>query len=208
MPDQPSLFEPQDAEPPTQHPDLLDADVTYFAHFFTNDDSNRLLSAVMKATPWRQETIKMYGTETPVPRLSTWHGDPGMSYTYSNIAMTPETWNEPLLEIKTAIEKETLTTFNSVLVNLYRDGADSVGWHSDDERELGAEPVIASVSFGALRKFQMRHKIDATNTYVLEPAHGSLLVMRGITQQCWKHRVPKTSRKVGQRVNLTFRTIT
>ncbi len=121
--------------------------------------------------------------------------------------MQPEPWTAPLLEIKAAVEKHTAGAFNSVLLNLYRDGDDSVAWHSDDEPELGPEPLIASVSFGATRKFQLRHQVDAARRVDLELTHGSLLVMRGPTQRCWKHQIPKTARAVDPRVNLTFRII-
>lgn len=122
--------------------------------------------------------------------------------------MEPEAWTPPHLEIKAAIERETGAVFNSVLLNLYRNGQDGVAWHSDDEPELGPEPVIASVSFGATRRFQLRHKTRKDLKHEFALTHGSLLVMRGPTQQHWDHQVPKTARPVEPRINLTFRAIT
>ena len=187
--------------------DVPDADVVFAPEFFGRADSNRLLAALDETTTWRQERVTMYGRTLPIPRLTAWHGDPGTTYTYSEIAMEPEPWTEPLLEIKAAVEQEAGGTFNSVLLNLYRDGNDSVAWHSDDEPELGVEPLIASVSLGATRSFQLRHQVDETQRIEVELTHGSLLVMRGPTQRCWKHQVPKTALDVGPRFNLTFRTI-
>lgn len=190
-----------------QRVDLEGGDVVYLRGFFSPQDSDRLLWQLDETTVWRQETFRMYGKEMPIPRLTAWYGDPGRTYTYSKIAMHPEPWTPPLREIKARIEDAAQTEFNSVLLNLYRDGRDSVGWHSDDEPELGPDPVIASVSLGATRKFQMRRTAVKQERGELELTHGSLLLMHGSTQRTWQHQVPKTSRPVDPRVNLTFRTI-
>lgn len=182
-------------------------DVTVLPEFFPSPDRDRLLDDLVETTAWRQETFKIYGKVIPIPRLSAWYGDPGKAYTYSNITMEPLPWSPPLREIRQAVEAATGAAFNSVLVNLYRDGRDGVAWHSDDEPELGPAPVIASVSFGATRTFQLRRKADKADRLQLDLPHGSLLVMRGATQHNWHHQVPKTSRPVGPRVNLTFRLI-
>ncbi len=187
--------------------DLPDADIVLVPGFLSSADAERLFVDLSATTAWRQETIKLYGRESPVPRLSAWYGDPGAAYTYSNIAMQPEPWSPPLLEIRTLVEQEAGTKFNSVLCNLYRDGRDSVAWHSDDESELGCRPVIASVSLGATRTFQLRHRAQRDLRHSTDLTHGSLLLMRGPTQRHWRHQVPKTSRSVGPRINLTFRTI-
>ena len=203
---QESLFSGSGVAPPTSRLDLPDADIEFWPDFLPSPARDRLLADLDETTAWRQETIQMYGKSIPVPRLTAWYGDPGTSYTYSKITMDPEPWTPPLSEIKTAVEVETGATFNSVLLNLYRDGGDSVAWHSDDEAELG--PVIASVSFGDTRTFQLRHASRPDLRLDVPLTHGSLLVMRGPTQLHWQHQVPKTSRRVGPRINLTFRHVT
>lgn len=186
---------------------LPDSDIVYVRDLIAADDGGRLLDEVVASSAWRQDSIKMYGREIPVPRLNAWHGDPGRTYTYSGIALEPEPWTAPLTEIRELVEVELGTSFNSVLVNLYRDGSDGVSWHSDDEPELGPAPTIASVSLGATRRFQLRHRQEPARRAALDLEHGSVLVMRGSTQRCWHHQVPKTTRQVAPRVNLTFRQI-
>lgn len=187
--------------------DLPDADVTFYPEFFSRDESDRLLVELNQTTGWRQETIERDDASLPLPRLTAWYGDPGRTYHYSNITMDPRPWTEPLLEIKTRIEQVTPSRFNSVLLNLYRDGRDGVGWHSDDELELGDRPVIGSVSFGAARLFALRHKRRRDLRVELELTHGSYLLMQGTTQRFWKHQVPRTEDLVEPRINLTFRRI-
>jgi alkylated DNA repair dioxygenase AlkB len=197
-----------DADPATPvRPDLPDADIAYWPLFFGGGDRERLLDEVVATTAWRQDSITMYGKPAPIPRLQAWYGDPGRTYTYSGIEMAPQPWTPALLEIKAAIEPVAGVTFNSVLCNRYRDGSDGVAWHSDDEPELGVNPVIASVSFGAVRPFRFRHRFDPDLVHEIDLASGSLLVMRASTQACWKHQIPKTTRSVAERVNLTFRVI-
>jgi alkylated DNA repair dioxygenase AlkB len=187
--------------------ELDGGEAIYHPAFFSPADSDRLSASLHETTVWRGETFKIYGREVPIPRLTAWHGDPGRTYTYSKIAMEPQPWTPPLLEIKASVEEAVGVRCNSVLLNLYRDGRDSVAWHSDDEPTLGADPVIASVSFGATRRFQLRRTAQKDVRRELDLVHGSLLVMRGATQRLWQHQVPKTSRPVGPRINLTFRTI-
>lgn len=200
---QPSLFEDGGA---VESPDLPDADLTYLPGFF-GSDADRLLAEVQATTAWRQDTFRIYGKEMPIPRLNAWYGEPGCVYTYSKIELDPLPWTGPLVEIKERIEPTAGGEFNSVLVNLYRDGADSVAWHSDDEPELGTRPVIASVSLGASRSFHLRHKELPDVRHRMRLEHGSLLVMRGTTQRHWQHQVPKTKASVGPRINLTYRLI-
>ncbi len=207
MSEQESLFASDAPALAAERLDLPDADVIFLPEFLRSPDRDRLLNDIDETTVWRQETFKMYGRAMPIPRLTAWYGDTGKSYTYSKIAMEPAPWSPPLMEIKEAVEAEAGTTFNSVLLNLYRDGRDGVAWHSDDEAELGQTPVIASVSLGTTRKFQLRSKTNPAVRRELELTHGSLLLMRGPTQQHWQHQVPKTSRRVSPRVNLTFRHI-
>jgi alkylated DNA repair dioxygenase AlkB len=165
-------------------------------------DASRLFEQLMALTPWRQEIATVMGRRVPIPRLTAWHGAAG--YVYSGIKMTPASWNPSLLEIKAVAEACAGHAFNSVLLNLYRDGRDSVSWHADNEPGLGRNPVIASVSLGATRRFQMKHRGRAARI-VLDLPSGSCLIMAGATQHHWLHQVPKTAQPVGPRINLTFR---
>lgn len=205
MTDQGNLF--GGAQATVERLDLADADVVFHPALLTSPDRDRLLAEIGETVIWQQEALRMYGKETPIPRLTAWYGDPGAHYTYSGIANDPAPWTSPIAEILDVVQRETDAEFNCVLLNLYRDGSDSVSWHSDDEREFGHEPVIASVSLGATRKFQFRRKADPKDRVEIELTHGSLLVMRGRTQQSWQHQIPKTARPVEPRVNLTFRKI-
>jgi alkylated DNA repair dioxygenase AlkB len=140
-----------------------------------------------------------------VPRLVAWHGDPGTAYTYSGTLHEPLPWTPVLQSIRDRVQGLTGHSFNSVLLNRYRDGRDGMGWHADDERELGRDPVIASVSLGATRRFKLRHRRLREAVATIGLAHGDLLLMAGPTQHAYVHAVPKTTRPVDERVNLTFR---
>ncbi|KJG40756.1 DNA repair protein [Photobacterium angustum] len=153
---------------------------------------------------WQQEHITLFGKSVLQPRLQTWNGD--AVYTYSGLTMHPQPWTSAILDLKTQCEQQAQTRFNSVLGNLYRDGEDYMGWHQDNERELGHQPVIASLSFGATRQFVFKHKTTKEKiAFQLTP--GSLLIMAGETQQYWQHALPKTKRVNEPRINLTFRYI-
>jgi alkylated DNA repair dioxygenase AlkB len=143
----------------------------------------------------------------PIPRLTAWYGDQGKSYTYSGIEQHPEHWHPTLKLIKSKIEQIAQISFNSVLINLYRNGKDSVSWHSDDEPELGENPIIASVSFGATRRFYLRHKHSKNHKIDIDLASGSFLLMQGETQHFWQHQIAKTAKEIQPRINLTFRII-
>lgn len=186
---------------------IPDGDLVIYHTLFKENESNQLFSDLYNNTKWKQETIKIYGKSVPIPRLTAWYGDSGKSYTYSKIAMTPEPWIPALLEIKSKIEVLSGVQFNSVLLNLYRSGGDSVAWHSDDEPELGENPVIGSASFGGTRRFMFRHKYKKELKNEVNLTHGSFLIMRGATQHFWQHQIPKTAKPVEPRINLTFRTI-
>ncbi|KZZ73028.1 hypothetical protein A3766_20725, partial [Oleiphilus sp. HI0132] len=136
-----------------------------------------------------------------------WYGDPNISYSYSGIAAKPKNWTPLLQNIKILVEQRTGEIFNGVLVNRYRNGQDSVSWHSDDESSLGPDPIIASLSFGQSRYFQLKHKRKEGEKYQLELEHGSLLLMKSGVQKNWLHQAPKTRREVAERINLTFRRI-
>jgi alkylated DNA repair dioxygenase AlkB len=171
---------------------------------FTGEKSAQLFRVLLDAVDWEQREITVYGKTHPQPRVVAWFGDPGTSYTYAGLTLHPTTWIDPILEIKAVCEAIAGTTFNSVLLNLYRDGDDTVGWHSDDEPELGPNPIIASASLGAARRFDLRNKVtkETVKTLLLP---GSVLMMAGRTQSEWMHQVPRTKRVGEARINLTFR---
>lgn len=175
-----------------------------YPSFFNAADSDRMYEVLRSTTHWQQEPIKLYGKMVMQPRLTACHGE--RSVAYSGITMTVYPWTEPLLGIKARVEQAAGVTFNSVLLNYYRDGNDSMGWHRDNEKVLGHRPVIASVSFGAARRFLMRTYKEKDNQVAVELEHGSLLLMRGDSQHIWEHSLPKSKNKPG-RINLTFRVI-
>ena len=186
---------------------MPDADVRLWPAAFTPDEASLYFEELIAGIDWRQEEVLIFGQRRPVPRLVAWHGDPGASYTYSGTTHDPLPWNQPLEQIRSRLVELTGNSFNSVLLNLYRDGRDGMGWHADDEPELGRDPVIASVSFGAPRRFCFRHRRDRTLKLDVTLTHGSLLLMSGATQHHWVHAVPKTALPAGRRLNLTFRTV-
>ena len=186
---------------------LPDSEITYYPNFFERDWADTCFQELMDETPWQQDDIKVFGKIYAQPRLTALYGNNGKSYSYSNITMQAHPFSERLLEIKTAIETQTVEKFTTCLMNLYRDGKDSNGWHADDEKELGQNPVIASVSFGHERFFNLRHKEDKTQKHKLLLEHGSLLLMAGPTQHFWQHQIAKTAKTMGPRINLTFRII-
>jgi alkylated DNA repair dioxygenase AlkB len=187
---------------------MPDADVSILHQIEMPVAYGEMLKKLMEQTKWRQESVRIYGKEHLQPRLVSWYGDPGMSYSYSGIRLHPLPWTDLLREVKRRIEDCTEATFNSVFLNLYRNHNDSMGFHSDDERELGLEPTIASLTFGATRLFVLKHKKDASISTVKIPLEaGSVLLMKGKTQHFWKHGILKQREPCGPRVNLTFRTI-
>jgi len=185
-----------------------DGEIYYFPEFFTKEESDNFFNYLKNNIPWRQEPIKMFGKEIMQPRLTALYGDPTIAYSYSGIHMKPHAFTDPLLEIKIRLEKEAGVTFTHVLLNYYRDGKDSMGWHRDNEKSLGCLPIIGSVSFGESRTFQLRHYKHKKVKKSLLLENGSFLLMKGETQQHWEHQVPKTQIKIGERINLTFRVIT
>ncbi len=170
--------------------------------------SNANFENLKNGIAWKHEKIKLFGRWVLQPRLTAWYGDEGTDYVYSGLKNRPLSWNPLLLKMKDLVEDISQATYNSVLLNYYRDGQDSMGWHQDNEKALGLYPIIASLSFGASREFQMRHKMDKSVPTIkscLE--NGNLLIMSGKTQQWWQHQIPKTKKPVGERINLTFRRI-
>jgi len=186
---------------------LRDADIRYYPCFFDQETAERYFQALLRETAWEQRTLFVFGKHRLEPRLTAWYGDEGASYSYSGTTRHPKPWTPLLREIKQRVENAAGVCYNSLLLNQYRDGNDSVSWHSDDEESLGHNPSIASVSFGVMRSFHLRHRQDKQLRHKIDLEHGSLLVMQGPTQHYWHHQVPKTSRAVGQRINLTFRVI-
>jgi alkylated DNA repair dioxygenase AlkB len=187
---------------------MPDGEVAIYRNFFNRVESDQIFQELLSKIKWRQDKMKLYGKEFELPRLTAWYGDDGKSYTFSGIPMNPDAWTHTLLSIKSKIEEVTQAKFNSVLLNLYRSGKDGVSWHSDDEPELGKNPIIASVSFGETRRFQLRHKLDKSLDKVeITLTHGSLLIMKGSTQHFWQHQIPKTAKSLRERINLTFRII-
>jgi alkylated DNA repair dioxygenase AlkB len=210
---------------------LNDAKMVFIERFFDPSVSDAVLKDLKDTLAWQQGTISMFGKSVLEPRLSAWYGDVGKSYTYSGKKQEPLPWSERLLWIKEAIEKQVQETcisflelkdmplpsnrdastiFNSVLCNFYRNGNDSMGWHQDNERELGRNPLIASVNFGESRRFLFRRKDDKAAPSArgeLLLTHGSLLIMAGSMQHHWQHAVPKEPKRMKERINLTFRHI-
>lgn len=187
--------------------DVPDASIIYYPNFFSTEEATILFDTLQKEIPWQQDDIKVYGKVYPQPRLTALFGNEGKSYSYSNITMHPHKWSTLLTSIKEKVEKTTEAIYSTVLLNYYRDGKDSNGWHADNEKELGTNPIIASLSFGAERMFQLKHNAIPNQKINIPLAHGSLLVMKGTTQHFWKHQIPKTTKPIGPRINLTFRII-
>ncbi len=185
--------------------DLPDGECRYWPEVFDGVEATRLFEALRRGIRWQGEEILMFGRRVPVPRLVAWHGEPGARYVYSGTLHEPLPWTPELAAIRDRVAELTGATYNAVLLNLYRDGRDGMGWHADDEPELGRNPVIASVSLGATRRFCLRHRRRKDLRLDLPLSDGSVLCMSGATQHHWVHSVPKTSTGVGERINLTYR---
>jgi alkylated DNA repair dioxygenase AlkB len=187
---------------------MQDAEVYYQPNVALGNSADELMQELIATVPWRAETIVVWGKSYPQPRLIAWYGDAASQYTYSGIHLVPLPWTPLLLDLKSRMEAIAEARFNSVLLNYYRDQRDSMGFHSDDESELGELPVIASLSLGEERVFVFKHKKAKTLKPVRLPlASGSVLLMKGATQSNWKHGIDKEASACGPRVNLTFRYI-
>jgi alkylated DNA repair dioxygenase AlkB len=205
---------------------LPQAKLIFIDHFFKKEEADAILSDLTENIGWEQGEIMMFGKKVLEPRLSAWYGDEGKEYTYSGKKQTPLAWTDTLKGIKNKIELECQNSippdaelhcakcahqykaiFNSVLLNYYRNGQDSMGWHSDDEKELGRNPTIVSLNLGETRRFLIRHKIDKNLKKEILLTHGSLLIMTDEMQHYWQHAVPKEPKKQQPRINLTFRWI-
>jgi alkylated DNA repair dioxygenase AlkB len=186
---------------------LEQADIRFNPRWLEAADGDRLFARLRESIAWENHRIRLFGREHALPRLSCWIGDPDATYRYSGSLFVPRPWPSSLLPLRERLRAELGTDFNSVLANLYRDGHDCMGWHSDNEDELGPAPVIASVSLGAARRFVLKHRDDSSMKLALELPHGSLLVMAGTTQRHYRHALPRTAKPTGERINLTFRQI-
>jgi alkylated DNA repair dioxygenase AlkB len=197
---------------------LKNADILFIENFFSKKEADTLFKELLENIAWQQGEISMFGKKVLEPRLTAWYGDAGKTYKYSGKTNIPLAWNAPLLAIKSKIEEEVTPSrlsrdvpsvfraiFNSVLLNLYRNGNDSMGFHSDNEPELGKNPTIASVNFGESRRFIFKRKDNNLEKHELLLTHGSLLIMAGEMQHYWLHGVPKEPKKTNERINLTFR---
>jgi alkylated DNA repair dioxygenase AlkB len=187
--------------------DLPDAKIEYYPAFFDLKKADELFKKLHDDIPWQQDDITVFGKTHPQPRLTSLYGNEEKPYGYSNIIMQPNAWSPLMMFIKNEVEEICEENFTTVLLNNYRNGKDSNGWHADNEKELGRNPVIASLSFGAERVFQLKHNTIANTKQNILLEHGSLLVMKGTTQHFWKHQIPKTAKEIGARINLTFRII-
>lgn len=185
---------------------IKNGEYIFYPSFFDKAESELLFKSLKESVLWKQESMNMYGKKINFPRLTAWYGNNDKPYSFSGITLQPHPWTNEILTIKSKIEPISKTEFNSVLLNFYRDGNDSISWHTDAEKELGINPIIASVNFGATRKFQLRH-LETKEKLEIELSQGSLLIMQGELQHFWQHQVPKTSKPVGERINLTFRVI-
>ncbi|WP_217474957.1 alpha-ketoglutarate-dependent dioxygenase AlkB family protein [Stutzerimonas stutzeri] len=184
---------------------LPQAELTYWPRWADAALAERWLSTLISETPWTQPQIRLYGRQCAVPRLVAWYGDAEARYRYSGLVHEPIPWTPLLGELRERVQAEVGAQLNGVLLNLYRDGQDAMGWHSDDEPELGREPLVVSLNLGATRRFDFRRKGSSRIEYSLALENGSLLVMRGPTQHYWQHQIARTRKVTEPRLNLTFR---
>ena len=202
------LFSTEEQEKTFEVISLQDGEILFMRNFFTPTEAKNYFELLQNNINWKQEEVKFYGKTFPVPRKTAWYGYEGFNYSYSGITCFPEIWTNELLEIKSKIEKFIPDEdFTSVLLNLYNNGNDKMGWHADDEKELGINPTIASVSLGETRRFDIKHKQNPELHYKFELTSGSLLIMRGALQHHWVHQIPAQKKVKEPRINLTFRTI-
>ncbi|CAM4186561.1 alpha-ketoglutarate-dependent dioxygenase AlkB [Zobellia roscoffensis] len=186
---------------------LPDSNIIYYPNFMDQEEADGYFNVLRKETPWQQDDITVFGKTYAQPRLTALYGNNNRPYSYSKLVMTPHLFTPKLLNIKNKVETIADVEFTTCLLNLYRNGQDSNGWHSDNEKELGENPIIASVTLGQERFFHLKHKSDKNLKQKILLKHGSLLLMKGTTQKHWLHQVPKTAKVIDERINLTFRII-
>jgi alkylated DNA repair dioxygenase AlkB len=203
---QPSLFDNEPDTPTRQTFALGDSEIQYVANAFTAREADRLFQSLLDDIPWRTATLTIAGQKRTLPRLQCWMADQGRSYSYSGLKLSPHPWNPDVLRIKARLEQLCEHSFNSVLLNYYRDGSDSVSWHADDETELGPNPIVASVSLGAQRTLEFKPKFNLTTPKKqIVLGSGSILIMGKTIQNNWLHQLPKISGNIEPRISLTFR---
>ena len=186
---------------------LIDDEILLCEDYCPTSAANSLFNELLENIPWYQENLFIYGRSIDVPRLMSWHGDEGADYRYSGADHQPLPWTSPLQKVREQLQQDLKADFNAVLLNLYRNGNDSMSWHADDEPELGKQPLIASLSLGEERDFQFRHRFDKNRKFTVSLPHGSLLIMQNECQRHWQHQLPKRKRVTQSRINLTFRSI-
>ena len=184
-----------------------DGEVHLFTNVFSENESEKLLISLSESIDWKQEKIRLFGKWVKQPRLSAWYGDYGKQYSYSGITLEAKPWTKTLLKIKNKVQSVTGSKFNSGLLNFYRDGKDSKGWHQDNEKELGSQPIIGSISLGTTRSFRMQHIKEQDLKLTVKLPTGSCLLMHGDTQHFWRHSVPRDSNCTSPRLNITFRDV-
>ena len=187
--------------------DLPRAQLTYYPAWLASCKASELLAVLSEQLQWSQPSIHIVGKRVPIPRLQAWYGDAGAVMRYSGISLPPLDWHPSLLSLRQQLQADLGQTFNSVLANLYRNGNDSMGWHADNEKELGERPFIASLSLGQARRFSFKPRFDGAKRVDLVLNHGDMLTMGGDTQEHWHHAIPKTKEEIGARINLTYRLI-
>ena len=190
-----------------RHLRLPNAELIYIPNFYDSEKAEDYFEYLKENIPWQQDAIKLFGKTFPQPRLTALFATNDKPYTYSNITMEPKEFTSELRQIKADVEKVSDSEFTTVLLNLYRNGNDSNGWHADNEKALGINPVIASLSFGVTRAFHFKHRTIKEERHKLNLEHGSLLIMKGEMQHFWLHQIPKTKKLISERINLTFRTL-
>ncbi|CAM4253521.1 alpha-ketoglutarate-dependent dioxygenase AlkB family protein [Zobellia nedashkovskayae] len=186
---------------------LPDSDIIYYPNFIGQKEADAYFDLLRNKTPWQQDDITVFGKTYAQPRLTALYGNNDKPYSYSKLVMVPHSFTRELIEIKEKVETKTDATFTTCLLNLYRNGQDSNGWHADNEKELGKNPIIASLTLGQERFFHLKHRTNKNLKKKILLKHGSLLLMKGTTQEHWLHQISKTAKTVDERINLTFRII-
>ncbi|MBA6316196.1 alpha-ketoglutarate-dependent dioxygenase AlkB family protein [Cellulophaga baltica] len=189
------------------HLNLPDSDLIYYPNFLDTRSADSYFAKLREQTPWQQDDITVFGKKYAQPRLTALYANNDKAYSYSSISMRPHVFTKELLQIKNEADTLAQTTFTTCLLNLYRDGKDSNGWHADNEKELGQNPIIASITLGEERFFHLKHRTNKNLKHKLLLEHGSLLLMKGATQHHWLHQIPKTAKPIQERINLTFRVV-
>ncbi len=186
---------------------LPDSEIRYYPSFIAAEEGHNYLELFKNTILWQQDDIQIFGKTYAQPRLTALYADNAKPYTYSGITMKPHKFTKELVAIKRKLESEVAKNFTTCLLNLYRDGRDSNGWHADNEKELGKNPIIASITLGQERFFHLKHRTQKELKHKLLLEHGSLLLMQGETQHHWLHQIPKTKKPMNERINLTFRVV-